>query len=94
MARLGLAYSGLAWLGFWPEAGPCTSLNVASALQTILPPQGPLQAPEELVVAGHATNLLTPKVIALLPQTEEDIQRRRVAYDDELDNARRLGLRN
>lgn len=49
---------------------------------------------EELAVAGHATNLLTPKVMALLPQTEEDIQRRRVAYDDELDNARRLGLRN
>jgi hypothetical protein len=26
MAWLGLAYFGLAWLGPWPEAGPCTAL--------------------------------------------------------------------
>ena len=27
LAWLGPAYLGLAWLGFWPEAGPCTSLD-------------------------------------------------------------------
>jgi hypothetical protein len=26
LAWLGLAYLGPAWLGLWPEAGPCTAL--------------------------------------------------------------------
>lgn len=49
---------------------------------------------EELVVENGKANLVTPAVIALLPQTEADIQQRRAAYDIELDRARQDGRRN
>ena len=29
VVNFGLAYLGLAWLGSWPEARPCTSLNMS-----------------------------------------------------------------
>ena len=35
LARLGLAYLGLAWPSSQPEAGPCTSLEKSSPMMTI-----------------------------------------------------------
>jgi hypothetical protein len=48
---------------------------------------------EKLVVAQDTTNFLTPTVMALLPQTEAQIQGRRMMYDEELEDACRAGLR-